>query len=118
MSNIPSVGPLRMRLEFLGEQDGPPERELKEALVRLFEAKGKVNRAYLARLSYLETGATGVGLCVPVDAYSVELVRAVGSVFSDLFGADQYLDVVFVTEDEEKRLRDVCRPFFKKPAPN
>ena len=36
-------------LRFLGEQDGPLERILKERLVEMFRGEAAVSRAYLAR---------------------------------------------------------------------
>src|SRR5207237_786342 len=37
------------RVEFLGEQDGPPERALKSALTEIFARRSQPVRAYLAR---------------------------------------------------------------------
>jgi len=36
-------------VSFVGEQDGPPERELKARLVILFNQNDNIRRAYLAR---------------------------------------------------------------------
>ena len=42
------------RIAFVGEQDGPPERLLKEKLVDFFGCAGNVDRAYLARITFGE----------------------------------------------------------------
>jgi hypothetical protein len=39
-------------ITFLGEQDGPAERRLKEALAVLLGLGATVTRAYLARVAY------------------------------------------------------------------
>jgi type III secretion system (T3SS) SseB-like protein len=118
MSAEPTLQTLRARIDFLGEQDGEPERELKEALARVLESMGNVNRAYLARLFYSNTRGVGVGLCVASETESPELVQAVRSEFEKLFSRDQYLDVLFVREPDEEKLKQVCRPFFCRPGPN
>ena len=48
------------KVEFVGEQDGPPERELKLRLVMLFENEPSVRRAYLARVRYENASTTDV----------------------------------------------------------
>ena len=39
-------------LEFLGEQDGEPERELKQKLVPILEESLEIKSAYLAIVDY------------------------------------------------------------------
>ncbi len=54
------LNPLRKKSEevrvgeirFLGEQDGPPERLLKEKLADFFRRDGSVSRAYLAKVDF------------------------------------------------------------------
>jgi len=48
-------------VQFLYEQDGPPERVLKSQLVELFKRNVNVKRAYLARIS--SGDQSSVALC-------------------------------------------------------
>lgn len=100
-------------ISFLGEQDGPPERELKAQFCHLFQHRAHVQRAYLARAAYDNPGEHHVAVCirmtVPDDA---ELQKAIGGVFAQKFGTHEHLDVIFVREDQEDDLRKVCRPFY------
>ncbi len=50
---------------FLGEQDGPPERELKKLLAPLFQGRTEVLRAYLARLTYGSGSPASVAALYP-----------------------------------------------------
>jgi SseB protein C-terminal domain len=111
--------PRRLRVTFIGEQDGAPERELKARLIGVLKRHTAVSRAYLAKVSYLENGEGGVALCLPSGVEPPEaLVREVTAAFADLFSVDQHLDVILTSEDDEERLSKVCRPFYRRPEPN
>lgn len=96
-------------LVFLGEQDGPPERELKNQLVAVVLGGSQIQRAYLARIE--ADGERCVALCLrgPAD---MEIVRQVFGVFGGIFGAHEHLDTLFLDESEEHDLRRVCAPFY------
>ena len=49
-------------VQYTGEQNGVPETDLKRSLVPLFEQRGDVQEAYLAR--YSTGSSTGVVLCL------------------------------------------------------
>jgi hypothetical protein len=103
------------RLDFLGEQDGPPEQILKENLADFFRDDGNVNRAYLARVSY--DGGVSASVVLGLRTTSedeVTLVEKVGVIFASFFKAKEHLDTVFLTDEIENRLMKVCRPFFVK----
>ena len=51
-------------VRFVGEQDGPVERELKEHLTTLFRSDPAILIAYLARVQYDNTDSCGVALCL------------------------------------------------------
>ena len=40
-------------------------------------------------------------------------VRRLANTFSALFGSDEHLDIMFLSEDSERELKKVCRPFFQ-----
>ena len=102
-------------VQFIGEQDGPPERMLKERLSAAFVFHRQLDRAYLALVRYADE--TGVALSLScAGGPSQKLAEVVGEVFGSIFGAHEHLDIVFVGEDEELALRRVCRPFYSAPA--
>ncbi len=103
--NVPTIS-------FLGEQDGAPERELKESLVRLLP-KLAVRRAYLVRVLYEkpETELVALRLSGPP---SEQVVSEIAQVFSSMFNEESALDIMFVAEEEESRLARVCAPFFER----
>jgi len=52
------------KLRFLGEQDGVPERELKDRLVKFFQCDQSILTAYLARVAYTDPSPLVVALCL------------------------------------------------------
>jgi len=52
------------QINFLGEHDGPPERELKKQLITFFGRAQWVRTAYLARIRYEDAESIHVALCV------------------------------------------------------
>ena len=98
---------------FWGEQDGPPERELKSHLAELFGAEQAVTKAYLARVTYSGSSTESVALCLrPGAAPSKRVIGRVGEVFSSMFGRHEHLDIMFLTDAQEAQLAKVCKPFF------
>jgi hypothetical protein len=104
----------RPRLEFLGEQDGPPERLLKNDLKRRFAAFPHVSAAYLARLKGEGSSKSGVILAIrSTTGTDVRVVQAVADGFKALFARDCALDICFLTSALEAELRQVCPPFYE-----
>jgi hypothetical protein len=100
---------------FVGEQDGPPERELKERLVAFFHRDQSVQTAYLARAMYGEQGAVNVALCLRTQfGPDGGLAEKVGRIFATMFGSHEHLDMVFLTPAQETALAKVCTPFFNR----
>ncbi len=118
-------------IEFLYEQDGEIERELKRRLVPLLEAAEGVRAGYLAVADYHDGSRPSVVLCVRrsrrggyasavLRALRVRadngvdhaLIREVGKVFAEIFNSTEHLDVFFVDARQESEVRAVCAPFF------
>jgi hypothetical protein len=101
-------------LRFLGEQDGVPERELKERLSTLFSENGIVHKAYLSRVKYVDS-AEAVALCVCSHYGAIETtVERVGSIFAEMFGPQEHLDIIVLDESQEAELATCCSPFFER----
>ncbi len=114
------------QVQFVGEQDGPPERELKDRLATSLRPMG-VRKAYLAVVSYAERkgpqNASGdgagpelnVALCVSLNdgaAEKGEIVQRASHDFAAMFGPTQHMDIIFLTDQQEAALSKVCHPFY------
>jgi hypothetical protein len=104
-------------LEFLGEQDGAAERQLKDALVALFRRDPTVDRAYLARVRYDgTTNGVMLGLLTDSDEDSEVLVEQAGKAFASIFNAGAHLDTIFLTDQRDAEIRRVCAAFYERPS--
>jgi len=100
-------------VNFLAEQDGPPERDLKRMLADTFAHLGSVKAAYLARVDYGCPSEQHVALCIVTDeADTVEVVEAASSVFQSMFNSGAHVDILPLSKGEQSRISLVCRPFF------
>ena len=101
------------KVKYVGEQDGPSEQELKNVLHAYFCENKIVQKAYLARVAFDNSPLGSVALCVRSDKGNKdEIVKNVGGLFSNLFGAHEHLDILFVNSQQEKELAQACKPFF------
>jgi hypothetical protein len=101
------------RCEFLGEQDGPSERLLKEKLADFFGRDRSVSRAYLVRVAFGEGKNVSVVLGLRTQfGPDKGMVEKVGAIFASVFNAKEHLDIMFLTDGQETQLVKVCRPFF------
>ncbi len=101
---------------FLGDQDGPSERDLKQQLAVLFESIPTVNSAYLAVVSYEGACERSVALClsgVPEGARP-QIAQEVGNVFASIFNQKEHLDIMFPNASQQARLGEVCQAFFSR----
>jgi len=98
---------------FLGEQDGPPEREFKTRLNSLFRHEANLKTAYLVRIRYRSSDHDDVALCLRANAGQCpQLVKGVQRVFASMFGKHEHLDIMFLDEEKEMEVRSCCEPFF------
>ena len=103
------------QVRFCGEQDGPPERELKERLAQFFQSDQSVRAAYLANVVYGDAGQSpsNVALCLRTEfGPDLGLAEKVGRIFASMFGPLAHLDVVFLSDEQEAELTKACSPFF------
>jgi hypothetical protein len=98
---------------FVGEQDGPPERELKTRLIAFFQRDASVRSAYLAQVAYRESSAISVALCLGTQfGRDPGLAEKVGRIFASMFGGREHLDIVFLSDVQEAELAKKCPRFF------
>jgi hypothetical protein len=104
-------------ITFIGEQDGAHERRLKEAISVLLDLDATVTRAYLVRASYGgTTGGAVLGLLTRDRRESGKLALQMDRVFGALFNTDAHLDVVFLDDEGDARMRKACAPFYNHLA--
>jgi hypothetical protein len=104
----------RAATRFIAEQDGPSERDLKSAFVQVFREEPIVERAYLALAEHGD--GTGAHITLAIKSSCGEnqlLIRRLMSVFSAMFNSREHLDMMFIREDQEHQLRQVCTPFYR-----
>jgi hypothetical protein len=107
-------------VRFIGEQDGPAERDLKDSFVKLFRVEPKVEVAYLARVEHGDGSSVHVTLCLkcfPAEEVP-SLLPKVADIFGKMFGSHEHLDIRFLRKDEEHELRSVCTPFYSSKPPS
>ena len=101
------------RVAFVGEQDGPVEQRLKQALAELFRLEHGVTGAYLVRAMVDGQPTVILGVCADSVDKS-RLAAQVGSVFALIFSANQHLDVAFLSRAQRAEVSRVCQPFFAR----
>jgi hypothetical protein len=106
-------------VRFVGEQDGPSERDLKGRFVELFRGEPSVERAYLARAEHGDESGVHVTLCLKCSpAEDSSLLPKLADIFGNMFGSHEHLDIRFLGEVEEHQLRSVCIPFYSSKPPS
>jgi hypothetical protein len=102
------------RIEFVGEQTGQTEDELKTRFVPALQQSKSIIAAYLACVYYGEPSNYSVALCIRSTAgLDDRLRRRLASIFSEIFRSDAYLDIIFIRDDQEQQLRSVCNAFYQ-----
>ena len=105
------------RVEFVTEQLGDAETDLKEKLIRIFRVNTRVMLAYLVSVRYPEVGQVKVALCLKhLTGQDSELVQEVGAEFGRMFNHQESLDIMFLKPEEEERIATVARPFYRSPV--
>lgn len=100
-------------LRFLGEQDGPAERELKVLLTALFQRERSVQMAYLIRADCGTGTRRRPVLGVKANLlFRAELVQTIGQIFASVFIDQEHLDIVLVHGKLEEQVSTICAPFF------
>ena len=100
-------------IRFVGEQDGPPERELKNRWAPILQRKSEVQRAYLARVLFDGRDSVDVVPAVrSTTGYDASLEQELGNVSaSSEFSSKCHLDIVFLTPEQDAQIAAACTPF-------
>jgi hypothetical protein len=100
------------QITFVGEQDGKPERELKQELVKFFSSRLDIESAYLARVHYDKPEDWHVALCL-VGEPNEEVLGEVGNIFYTMFGQDSHMDVILLNDTQKLEIQRTVKSFFQ-----
>ena len=102
---------------FTDDQDGRHERRLKEAITVLLDLDTTVARAYLVRASHAgDTGPAVLVLLTDDRKENGPLALRMDRVFGALLNTETHLDVVFLDDEADVRIRKSCAPFYDRRA--
>lgn len=92
------------------------DRTLERDLILEFATRPPIARAYLAEVAF-DAGEPAVALCIWSDrGEDRALVVRIGEMYRRRFGVDAFIDIVFLSEEEERDVAAVCRPFYSRPG--
>ena len=104
-------------VRFLGEQDGPSERLLKEKLADFIRRDRSITRAYLARGDFGKGRDASVVLGLRTQfGPDKGMVEKIGAIFASVFNPKEHMDIMFLTDSQEVQLAKACKPFFDESA--
>jgi hypothetical protein len=99
-------------IQYLAEQDGPIEQALKAEWRRVLQQLS-VPSAYLVRVQLPELPTSSVALMLskgPLD--DAKVVAALMPSFKNAMAGSQFVDIVFMTQQQEAEVAKVCKPFW------
>ena len=100
-------------LQFVAEQDGPVEQDLKARWMAILSLHPEVQRAYLALGTYDTSQSYQPLLCIRSSrGNDPRLVDQLAAPFKELFSQDCALDIMFISGERETELRQVCHAFY------
>jgi hypothetical protein len=99
-------------VEFIAEQKGSFENQIKDSLVPVLKMHSQIHRAYLVAVRYAE-GNTGVALCIESETgASEQIVKDVANTFRKNAGPNVVLDIIFLTDEQRPRVRNLAQAFY------
>jgi hypothetical protein len=102
-------------VDFVGPQLGYAEDALKAAFREVLAVTPTVQSAYLARIYRGNAPKQSVAVCIRSSiGVDHKLEERLSEIFKSRFRPDQQLDFLFLLEEEEFRLREVCPPFYQR----
>ena len=100
-------------VRFIGEQDGPVERDVKSRWFPILTAHPQIRRAFLVRASYDDQGGQQVVLALcSSGGPDFALIEALRAPFAAMFSRACPLDMVFANAAQESQIEMVCPPFY------
>ena len=108
------VTPVRVEtIRFVGEQDGPVERDVKARWLPILSANPQIRRAFLVRAAYEGDEGQHVVLALcSSGAPDPALIDALRVPYAAMFHRDCPLDMGFPSPAQESQIEKVCPPFY------
>jgi hypothetical protein len=101
------------RIQFLGEQDGPSEQELKRQLSDFLRCEREIQKAYLVQIARDATSTPNVALCLVGEQTNIlQVVQCCGTIYNELFQSTECIEVLFLNELQRSEVNLVARPFY------
>lgn len=101
-------------IQFLGEQDGHVEQDIKARWMPILAQNASVQRAYLAIVSYDRAATHQPALCIRHSkSEDPALVDALSEPFRQKFNTDVALDIMFLRPEQEAQVMKVCKAFYE-----
>jgi hypothetical protein len=102
------------RVQFIGEQDGAVEQDIKSRWKPILSRNPGVQSAYLALGTYDESQSYQPVLCIRSSrGHDPRLVDELAAPFKDVFSRDCALDIMFLDAAKEAEVRSVCCAFYQ-----
>ena len=103
-------------IEFVGEQVGDVEQNIKSQWLPIFARDTSVREAYLSVATYDHGTTFQPVLCVKRSGgANAALVDALAEPFRRDFSDGQALDIVFLQPEQERLVKLVCEAFYVGP---
>jgi hypothetical protein len=67
----------------------------------------------LVRVDYGNPSTYEVALCIRSEKPDRALVKKIGNVFADQFGATHHMDIIFLQDAQERDVAKVSQPFYR-----
>ncbi len=102
-------------LKIISEQNGIPETEFKNRMIKVFGESEMVEKAFLVKAVYdNNTDGVFILLCLKVNSgFQKDLLNKIADIFSSMFNKEQFLDILLIgSVKQETQLEKAARPFF------
>jgi hypothetical protein len=99
-------------VRFVGEQDGPIERDLKAKWLLILANSPQIRRAFLVRATYADQTQHVILALASTGGPDLTLVEALRVPYAALFSRDCPLDMTFVGASQQSDIEKVCPPFY------
>ena len=105
------------KMRMLGQQQGPGAEFLQNEFCHAFSLLPQVKRAYFCVAGYADCDARGAALCVvSTTGQDRRVVEFIAEVVRRNLGEESSIDVLFLSEQLEHKVAQLCRPFYTRSA--
>ncbi len=115
----------KSKIQFLCEQNGLPEKDLKKEFVTLFKKDIKVLRAYLVRITFDSKNDYLVALCIFLDSTTslnhkqvIPRIKEISKICQKMLPQEIHLEIIFLDKETETKVLEVCSPFYVSGTEN